>query len=47
MSAPSVPWNLGPEQRANRVFSTFALAFWYSLKMYLEARFNSAETLIV
>jgi len=26
---------------------TFALSFWYSLKMYLELRFNSAETLIV
>ncbi|KAM7185763.1 ABC transporter-like protein [Rhypophila sp. PSN 637] len=29
------------------VYSTFALSFWYSLKMYLELRFNSAETLIV
>ena len=27
--------------------STFALCFWYSLKMYTESRFNSAETLIV
>ena len=26
---------------------TFALSFWYSLKMYYELRFNSAETLMV
>ncbi|KAK0709215.1 ABC transporter-like protein [Lasiosphaeria miniovina] len=29
------------------VYGTFALSFWYSLKMYLELQFNSAETLIV
>lgn len=27
--------------------STFALSFWYALKMHMELQFNSAETLIV
>ena len=27
--------------------STFALCFWYSLKMHMDLQINSAETLIV
>jgi hypothetical protein len=27
--------------------STFALSFWYSLKMYMEFKISSPETLIV
>ncbi|KAJ9142373.1 p-loop containing nucleoside triphosphate hydrolase [Pleurostoma richardsiae] len=29
------------------VYATFALAFWYSLKMFMESRINSPETLMV
>ncbi|KAK3332340.1 P-loop containing nucleoside triphosphate hydrolase protein [Cercophora scortea] len=29
------------------IYGTFALSFWYSLKMYMELRFNSSEALIV
>lgn len=29
------------------VNSTFALCFWYSLRMHMDLQFNSAETLIV
>ncbi|KAK4162825.1 hypothetical protein QBC43DRAFT_345662 [Cladorrhinum sp. PSN259] len=35
------------QQAPANFLRTFALSFWYSLKMYMELRFNSAETLIV
>ncbi|KAK0644568.1 P-loop containing nucleoside triphosphate hydrolase protein [Cercophora newfieldiana] len=43
--SPLVASQHAPVQFA--IYSTFALSFWYSLKMYMELRFNSAETLIV
>ncbi|KAK1754270.1 ABC transporter-like protein [Echria macrotheca] len=43
--SPIIAMQQAPVQFA--VYGTFALSFWYSLKMYLELRFNSAETLIV
>ncbi|EAA29583.2 P-loop containing nucleoside triphosphate hydrolase protein [Neurospora crassa] len=29
------------------IYATFALSFWYSIRVYYELRFNSAETLVV
>jgi len=43
--SPLVASQQAPVQFA--IYSTYALSFWYSLKMYMELRFNSAETLIV
>ncbi|KAK4225117.1 hypothetical protein QBC38DRAFT_531307 [Podospora fimiseda] len=43
--APLMAVQQAPVQFA--IYGTFALSFWYSLKMYMELRFNSAETLIV
>ena len=38
-----------PSQRPDKLIrsSTFALSFWYSLKMHMKLEFNSAETQIV
>lgn len=43
--SPLIALQQAPVQFA--VYCTFALAFWYALKMHMELQFNSAETLIV
>ncbi|KAK3492300.1 P-loop containing nucleoside triphosphate hydrolase protein [Neurospora hispaniola] len=34
-------------KRQFSIYATFALSIWYSIRMYYELRFNSAETLVV
>ncbi|GAB1316179.1 hypothetical protein MFIFM68171_06389 [Madurella fahalii] len=43
--SPLIALQQAPVQFA--VYGSFALSFWYALKMHMELQFNSAETLIV
>jgi len=46
LSLPSSTFTLDWETRLTKR-STFALSFWYALKLHINLELNSAETLIV